>query len=217
MKAVSISGSLRENVGKKDAKTLRKQGFIPCVLYGGKEQKKLKIEERSLIKLINTPEVFTVKLDIDGKIHDCIFKEIQFHPVTDRVIHVDFLEVFPDKPVVIGIPIKVHGTSPGILAGGKLINKLRKLNVKGLYTDLPGYVDIDISTVELGDSIKVRDMNLEGLEFTDNPGSVIVMVKLTRGAMSASDIEEEEAKEAEAEAESAGESKEGDDDKEDKS
>lgn len=210
MKSVSISGSLRENVGKKDAKVLRKQGYVPCVLYGGKEQVTLKIEERKLMKFINTPEVFTIRLEIDDKEYECIFKEIQFHPVTDRVLHVDFMEVFPDKPVVTSIPIKIRGTSPGILAGGKLIVKLRRLNVKGLYSDFPGFIDIDLSGVELGDTIKVRDLSVEGLEFTDPGRAVVAMVKLTRGAMGTLDEDEEEGEGeegAEGEGEGEGEGK----------
>jgi len=191
MKKVSISGSPRENVGKKDAKLNRKQALIPCVLYGGKEQMTFTVDEKALMKLICSPEVFTVELGLGKKSINCVIKETQFHPVTDKVIHVDFLEIFENKPVVIDIPIKLVGTAPGVLSGGKLQTKIRKLKVKGFYTKLPDNIDVNISSLEIGSTIKVNELKIEGIEFLDNPNSVIAMVKLTRAGVSA--LGEEEA------------------------
>ncbi len=190
MKKVSISGSPRADVGKKDAKLNRKQGLIPAVLYGGKEQFLFTVNEKALLKLISSPEVFTVILSLDKKEINCIIKEVQFHPVSDKIIHIDFLEIFEDKAVVIDIPIKLKGTSPGVLSGGKLNIKLRKLKVKGFYKKLPDYIDVDISTLEIGDSVKIGEVKVEGIEFLDNPNTVIVSVKLTRAGVSAAQSEE---------------------------
>ena len=202
MKKVSISGSPRVNVGKKDAKINRQQGLVPCVLYGGKEQKIFTVEEKALNKLIKSPEVYTLELNLDKKTVNCVIKETQFHKVTDRIIHVDFLEIFEDKLVVIEIPIKLVGTSPGVLSGGNLQIKLRKLKVKGLYPKLPDNIEIDISKLDIGQSVKVSELQIENIEFLNNPNSVIVMVKLTRAAVSAAQ-EEEVAAEAKPEGEKA--------------
>jgi len=191
MKTVSISGSQRENVGKKDAKSVRKEGLVPAVIYGGKEQITLTVDEKDILKIINTPEVATLKLKIGDIEKSCIIKDKQFHPVTDRILHVDFQEIFENKPVTIGIPVKVSGVSPGVLAGGKLQLKLRKLKVKGFYTKFPDFINIDISSLELGQSIKVGSLQYDGLEFLDNASSVVAIIKLTRGAISAAQEVEE--------------------------
>ena len=184
MKKVSISGSIRENVGKKDAKINRKQNLIPAVLYGGKDQITFTVEEKPLMKLISSPEVYTVSLTLDSKEYNCVIKETQFHPVTDKVLHADFLEIFENKPVIIEIPIKLAGTSPGVLSGGKLQTKIRKLKVRGIYTKLPDHIDVNISSLEIGGSVKVHELKQEHIEFLDNPNAVIVMVKLTRAGVS---------------------------------
>jgi len=184
MKKVSISGSLRENVGKKDAKLNRKKNLIPAVLYGGKEQLTFTVEEKPLMKLISAPEVYTINLALNKKEFNCVIKETQFHPVTDKVLHVDFQEIFENKPVIIEIPIKLAGTSPGVLSGGKLQTKIRKLKVRGLYTTLPDHIEIDISNLEIGSSIKIGELTPDNYELLNNPNAVVVMVKLTRAAVS---------------------------------
>ena len=183
MKQVSISGSLRENVGKKDAKLNRKQGKIPCVLYGGKEQIHFSTEEASFKDVIYTPEACTVVLNIGEKSINAILQEVQYHPVVDNIIHADFLEIFPEKPVTIHIPIKIVGVSPGILKGGRLVQKLRKLKVKALPGNLPDNIMIDISKLEIGDSVKVVDVKQKDLLFLETPNSLIVTVKTTRVAV----------------------------------
>ncbi len=189
MKTVSISGSLRENVGKKDAKKNRKLGKIPCVVYGGKEQIHFTVDEISFSKLIFTPEVFIIKIDLDGKEYTSILQDIQYHPVTDKVIHVDFLEVIPGHPIVISIPVKLEGSSQGVLKGGMFIQKLRKLKTKALSKHLPDNIVIDISDLEIGDFTRVKDIKQENLELLDVPNAIIVGVKTARG------IEEEETEE----------------------
>lgn len=194
MKKVSISGSPRVNVGKKDAKNSRKIGLIPCVLYGGKDQIAFTLEEKPLTKLLSSPEVFTILLNLEGKEYNCIIKETQFHKVSDKVIHVDFQEIFENRPVILDIPVKLSGTSPGVLSGGKLQLKIRKLKVKGFYTQLPDVIDVNISKLDIGTSIKVSEMKFDNIEFLDNPNAVIIMVKLTRAAQSAIQSEETAAK-----------------------
>ena len=154
MKTVSLSGSLRGSVGKKDAKLQRRAGKIPCVLYGGPEQIHFVADEKSFSKILFTPEVNIIKITIDGKEYETIYQEIQFHPVTDKLLHVDFLEVLPDKPVTIAIPVKSEGVSPGVLKGGRLEKKMRKVKIKALIKDLPDFIMINISPMEIGDSAK---------------------------------------------------------------
>jgi large subunit ribosomal protein L25 len=183
MKTVSLSGSLRENVGKKDAKKHRVEGKIPCVLYGGKEQVHFVADDKLFRKIIFTPEVYLVKLVIAGNEYDTIIQDLQFHPVTDRILHVDFLEIMPDKPVTIGVPVKLTGVAPGVLKGGKLITKMRKLKVKALSKDLPDSVTLSIDALDIGDSVKVGDVKRDNILFLDSPASVIVGVRTARAVV----------------------------------
>lgn len=180
MKSVSISGSPRENVGKKDAKKSRREGKVPCVLYGGKDQVHFITEETSFKKLVYTPDAYTVKLNISDKEYNAILQEIQYHPVSDSIIHADFLEIFPDKPVTIHIPVKVTGVAEGVLKGGRLIQKLRKVKIKALPQYFPDHIIVDISPLEIGDSIRVSDVKIDNATFLDSPTSVIVGVRVTR-------------------------------------
>jgi large subunit ribosomal protein L25 len=180
MKQVSLSGSLRENVGKKDAKKHRKEGNIPCVMYGGKEQIHFVASDKAFRKLIFTPEVYIVNLDIAGKSFNTIIQEVQYHPVTDNILHVDFLEIQPEKPVNIGVPVKIIGTAPGVLKGGKLILKTRKLKILALMQNLPDEIIVSIDPLDIGDSVKVKDLAIENLTFMDSPNTVIVGVRTAR-------------------------------------
>ncbi len=209
MKKVSVSGSPRENVGKKDAKRLRREGFVPCVVYGGKEQIQFFTSEKSFKDIIYTPDACIVKLDIDGKKMEAVLQETQFHPVTDSILHADFLEIYPNKPVKMAIPIRVTGDSPGVLAGGKMLVKRRRLEVIALPDQLPAEIEIDISSLEIGDSVVVGELSLENVKFADPENSVVVLVKSARAAMMAPvDLEEEEGEEVEGE-EVEGEGEEG--------
>jgi large subunit ribosomal protein L25 len=198
MKTVSLSGSLRENVGKKDAKKHRKEGNVPCVLYGGKEQVHFIVNDFEFGKLIFTPEVNLVNLDIEGKTTLAILQDVQYHPVTDKVLHADFLVVNDDKPITVGLPIKTTGVSPGVLAGGKLVKKMRKLVVKGLVADVPEIITIDISKMGIPSSIKVKDISIDGLSLLDVPSAVVLSVKAARGAAAEGGAEEEGEAKAEA-------------------
>ncbi|MCD4729686.1 MAG: 50S ribosomal protein L25/general stress protein Ctc [Bacteroidales bacterium] len=198
MKTVSLSGSLRENVGKKDAKKNRREGKVPCVLYGGKEQIHLQMDEKVFTKIVFTPDVYILKISIDGKEHDAILQDIQYHPVTDVILHADFLEINLGNPISIGVPIKLTGSSIGVLRGGKLIQKLRRIRVKGLIEDLPEFLEIDITDIDIGDSTKIRDLELDQLELLDPANSVIVRVRTAR--VIEEQVEEEEEGEEGAEA-----------------
>jgi len=191
MKSVSVSGSQRENVGKKDAKRLRREGLVPCVLYGGKEQIQFAVSEKDFKDLVYTPEACLVNLDINGKKFTAILQDIQFHPVNEQILHADFLQIFEDKPVKIDVPVKITGNSPGVRSGGKLHLKLRKVKIKGLPVDLPDQVDVSISKLNIGDSVKVGQLSVDKIEFLDPAHAVVVMVKSTRVAATVADDEDE--------------------------
>jgi large subunit ribosomal protein L25 len=180
MKTVSLSGSLRENVGKKDAKKHRKNGEFPCVLYGGKEQIHFVVSEMDFKKIFNVPAVYIIKLNVSGKEYDSIVQDVQYHPVTDKILHADFLEVLPDKPVMIAIPVKSEGVPSGVLKGGKFIVKLRKVKVKALAKDLPDNITVQTDHLEIGDSIKVMDLKYDNISFLDPGTTVLVTVRTAR-------------------------------------
>lgn len=202
MKTVSVSGSPRENVGRKDAKRLRREGLVPCVIYGGKEQIHFVTPAVSFKDIVYTPQACLVQLEINGKQYNAVLQDIQFHPVDDKILHADFLEVFPDKLVKISVPIKVTGNSPGVIKGGKLFIKTRKVRIQALPSDLPDFVEVSISKLEIGDSFKIGQLRLEKVEFLDPDHAVVVMVKSTRTV--ALDEDEEDESEGEG-ADSSGE------------
>jgi len=197
MKTIAIKGSFRTELGKKNARQLRKAGNIPCVIYGKEENSHFYAHENSFLNLIYTHESHLVKLNIDGKEFKAVLKDIQFHPVTDKVIHVDFMEVFDNKPVIINIPIVITGDSVGIKAGGKLRIKRRSLKVKGYADDIPEYLTVDITDVKIHESIKVGDLSFDKLELLDPKISTVLTVAISRVALKAE--EEEEAEEVAAE------------------
>jgi len=194
MKTVSMSGSPRENVGKKDAKKMRNAGLIPSVIYGGKEQHHIAISVKDFKELVFSHEIAFVKIDVEGKVYDVILQDIQYHPVTDNILHADFLELIEGKPIVMGVPVNTTGVAPGILAGGKLQTKLRKLKVKALPEYIPETISLDISKLNIGGSIKVKEVEIENATILDAQNAVVVAVKVTRAAVSAlgSEGEEEE-------------------------
>jgi len=180
MKSVSISGSLRENVGKKDAKAQRSQGLIPCVLYGGEKQFQFVVPVSQFRQLIYTPEVKYAEISLDGNIYKAIVQASQFHAISDALLHVDFLEIIDGKPITIGIPVVVSGVSPGVLRGGKLEKKVRKLKVRGELKDIPEQINVDITNLEINDSIKVENINIDNLTIVEIPTKVVVRVIPTR-------------------------------------
>ncbi|UBM62362.1 50S ribosomal protein L25/general stress protein Ctc [Candidatus Sulfidibacterium hydrothermale] len=198
MKTVSLSGSSRANVGKKDAKKLRKEGKVPCVIYGGKEQKHFYLDQKDFKKIIFTPEVFIIKIDLEGTTYETILQDIQYHPVSDFVLHADFLELTPGRAVTLAIPVQLEGTAPGVVKGGRLQLKLRKLRLKGKVEDMPEHVVLDISGLDIGKSIKVKDVPVENVQFLDPANAVVVSVKAARGISAAElEAEGEEAEESE--------------------
>jgi len=198
MKKVSLSGSLRENVGKKDAKKHRREGNIPCVIYGGENQIHFYTNEIKFDKIIFTPDVFLITIDIDGKEYQTILQEVQYHPVTDKVLHADFLELIEGKEFTIGIPVNLTGISAGVMAGGQLIKKMHKVRLKGLVENMPEQVDVDITDLTIGNSIKIKDLDIKDITFTDPLNSVIVRIKMSRNVSEDEKDEEDEEGEEEA-------------------
>ncbi|HAM98121.1 MAG TPA: 50S ribosomal protein L25 [Marinilabiliales bacterium] len=185
MKTFEIKGQKRSDVGKKSAKELRAQALVPCVMYGGKENVHFSVVEKDFKHLIYSPHVYVVNLDVEGVKSQALMQTIQFHPVTDAIEHVDFLEISADKKVTVELPIQLLGSSEGVKQGGKLMLKLRKLRVKGLIKDFPDTLDVDITELQLGKSTKVGDLTYKGLELLDAKNAVVATVRLTRSAMSA--------------------------------
>jgi large subunit ribosomal protein L25 len=193
MKTASLSGSSRESVGKKDADALRSASRVPGVLYGGAEQIHFSVEEIQLNKLVFNPDVFKIELDIEGKKVDCIIQDIQFHPVTDRVTHIDCLEILPGKPVKIDLPLRTTGQSIGVMNGGRLELNYRRLPVRGIADQLPDCITVDITPLKIGDNARVRDLKVDGLDILLNESALLVACKRTRAAMSAeAGLEDEE-------------------------
>ncbi len=182
MKTFELNGSERADLGKKSTKALRNANQIPAVLYGGEKTTHFAVNQTDVRKLIYTPEIFLINLTIDGKKVTAILKDIQFHPVTDNILHIDFLEVFENKPVVIDVPVVLDGLAEGVKAGGKLSLDSRKLKVKALYKDIPENLHINIENLALGKSIQVSELSFDNLELLNAKNSVVCRVQLTRAA-----------------------------------
>ena len=180
MKSFAISGSRRENVGKRDAKELRYEGKVPAVLYGGDNQIHFAVSAADLKGLVYTPDVHFVDIDVEGTKAQAVLQDIQFHPLTELILHVDFLRINESKPFVMEIPIKLTGTSPGVKMGGKLIQKLRKLRVKAFAKDMPQHVEVGIEVLELGKSVRVGDLNFDKFQVINNSDDTIVSVVMSR-------------------------------------
>jgi large subunit ribosomal protein L25 len=188
MNTIAISGSQRENVGKRDAKELRYAGKVPAVLYGGKEQFHFAIDAPDLRDLVYTPEVNFVELNIDGKKTNAILKDIQFHPLTEKIVHIDFLQLFEDKALTIEIPVKLTGTSPGVKEGGKLVQKLRKLKVNALPKNMPQFVEVSLEPLEVGKSVRVSDLQAKGYTITNVAEDTVVSVIMSRALKQAEQV-----------------------------
>ncbi len=185
MKSISITGTKRAAQTKQENIRLRAEGKVPCVLYGGKEQIHFSTPALSLKGLVYTPNVYTVELNIDGTSYKAVMKDIQFHAVSDRINHIDFLELDEKKKITIEIPVKVSGNAVGVRAGGQLVTKTRRLKISALPKDLPDSVDISINELNIGDDIRVRDIKLKGVEILNSPNSVLTAVKITRAVAAA--------------------------------
>ena len=204
MKEINVSGQKRENLGKKASKTLRKEGMVPCNLYGEAKQdgKPLALAFASpmseLRKIVYTPHIYVIELIIDGERHTAVMKELQFHPVTDALLHVDFYEVNDQKPIVMGVPVKLIGLAQGVRDGGRMNMSIRKINVRAPYQQIPEHLDIDVTKLTLGKSIKVGELSFEGLEMITPSEVVVCSIKTTRNSI-ASSVEQESEEESSAE------------------
>ena len=192
MKSIDIKGTARTATGKKATQEIRKAGSVPCNLYGeARGENGLPVAlsfsttAEELRKLVYSPDIYSVNLNIDGKEYKAVMKELQFHPVTDKLLHVDFYEITEEKPIVMEVPIKLNGLAEGVKAGGKLAASVRKLKVRATYTAIPEKLDIDVTNLGLGKTIKVGELSFEGLELVTSPSVVVCQVKMTRSAMSA--------------------------------
>ncbi|RDC63965.1 50S ribosomal protein L25/general stress protein Ctc [Adhaeribacter pallidiroseus] len=180
MKTLEIIGFKRANLGKKDSKDLRAEANVPCVLYGGSEQVTFYSPAILFRDLVYSPEVHIVDLNIEGAHYRAVMQDLQFHPVNEMLLHVDFLELNDEKEVKIDVPVRFTGVSPGVLAGGKLVTKLRKLKIKALPANLPDYIDVDISDLELGRSVKVNKIQPANYTILSNPASPVATVAIPR-------------------------------------
>ncbi|WP_279111873.1 50S ribosomal protein L25/general stress protein Ctc [Hoylesella timonensis] len=197
MKEINVSGQKREDLGKKASKHLRKEGLVPCNLYG--EQKEdgkpvalaFAAPMSELRKIVYTPHIYVINLNIDGEHHTAILKELQFHPVTDALLHVDFYAVNDQKPITIGIPVKLVGLAQGVRDGGRMNLSVRKINVTAPYQQIPEHLDIDVTKLRIGKSIKVGQLSFDGLTMATSKDVVVCSIKMTRSATVSSDTSDE--------------------------
>ena len=199
MKTLAINVKEREKVGKSNTRTLRNQGNVPCVLYGGEKQVTFYAHENDFRKLVYTPDVFVVELNIDGNKFRAIMQDIQFHPVSEKILHIDFLQVFDEKPVTVSIPVILEGIAEGVRNGGNLMFRRNKIITKGLVANLPDAIKINIEHLKIGMFTYIKDLDIEGCEFLAPGNSVVVGVKTARAAIEETVEEEDDATEEGAE------------------
>jgi large subunit ribosomal protein L25 len=180
MKTLEIIGYKRANLGKKESKDLRLEGLAPCVLYGGKQQVHFYTPMILFRDLLYTPNVYQVDLNIEGTHYKAVLQDAQFHPVNEMILHVDFLEMNDEKPLKIAIPLRLQGTAPGVQKGGKLISKLRKLQIKALPAHIPDFIDVDVSGLDLGKSIKVGEIKADNFQVLNNPSTPVASIEIPR-------------------------------------
>jgi large subunit ribosomal protein L25 len=200
MKTLEIKGSPRAETGKKESRKLRRQGKVPCVIYGGEKNIHFSADRIELEKLIYTPEVYLLKLDLEGEAYNAVMKDIQFHPVSEEILHIDFIQVFDDQKLTMNLPIELTGSSVGIRSGGKLRQRRRQIKVQGLIKDMPDRFAVDMSDLDIGDFLKVGDLSSENLEILDPPRAMVVGVvssRLIAKGLREEVVEEEEAIEGE--------------------
>lgn len=192
MKEIEVKGQKRTDLGKKAAKAMRKEGLIPCNLYGeaknadgAPEALSIACPMSELRKIVYTPHIYVIKLVIDGEERTAILKELQFHPVTDALLHVDFYEVNDQKPITVGIPVKLNGLAQGVRDGGRMNLSIRKIDVTAKYQSIPEHLDIDVTAMTIGKSIKVGDLHFEGLEMATSKNVVVCSIKATRKSIAA--------------------------------
>ena len=202
MKSITIQGTKRENVGKKSTKALRDAELVPCVVYGGAETLNFSAEERSFKGLVYTPEAHTVSIEVDGNTIPAVLQDIQFHPLTDKILHADFYQLDENKPVVMEVPVRLTGRSKGVVAGGAMRQSFRKLKLKALPANLPDEIVVDVTPLKIGSKLYVGDIPTENFTFMHPDNAVVVAVKMSRtaskGGAAADDDEEETTAEGEA-------------------
>ena len=193
MKSITINGSQRESVGKKATKALRNAGQVPCVLYGGDKPVHFSAPELAFSKLVYTPNAHTVVINLEsGEVLNAVLQDIQFHPVTDRILHVDFYQLFDDKEIALDIPVQLVGNSKGVKNGGVLRKNNRKLRVKALPANLPDFIEVDITELKIGDKVAVGELPSEGYTFLHTDNIVVCQIKTSRTAVEDDEEEEEE-------------------------
>jgi large subunit ribosomal protein L25 len=192
MKVIALKGDVRDGLGKSATKKVRKEGKVPCVIYGKNENLNFSVYQADFKHLIYTPNTFLVQVSVGGNVKLAKVQELQFHPVSEDIIHADFYEVDDKSPLSISVPVKIVGNSPGVIAGGKLQLKIKKLSVSGLIADLPEFIEVNIDELEIGKSVKVKDIQVDKLQLLDSENNSIVSCVVTRAARSAADGETEE-------------------------
>ena len=192
MKEINVTGQKRTDLGKKASKLLRKEGLVPCNLYGEQKDENGKpvamsfaVPMTELRKVVYTPHIYVINLIIDGESHTAVMKELQFHPVTDALLHVDFYEVNDQKPLTIGIPVKLVGLAQGVRDGGRMNLSIRKINVTAPYQQIPEHLDVDVTALKIGKSIKGGELSFEGLEIATPKEVIVCSIKMTRAAQQA--------------------------------
>jgi large subunit ribosomal protein L25 len=193
MKSITIKGSKRESVGKVATKALRNAGQVPCVLYGGNEAVHFSAEEKAFKNLVYTPNVYTATIELGDEKVNCILQDIQFHPVNDRILHIDFYQLFDDKEVTMEIPVNLVGNAPGVIVGGALRFPKRKLKIKALPGNLPDAIEADISKLEIGDKLFVSELNVADCTILHPENTVVAQVRMSRGATATDEEATEEA------------------------
>ena len=185
MQVFDLKGEVRNDLGKKATKAVRYAEKVPCVLYGGEANVHFAVLDKDLKKLLYTPNVYLVNLDLDGKSYGAVMRDIQFHPVKDNILHVDFYQIDEAKPIVMEVPVQLEGLAEGVKAGGKLALQMRKIKVKALYNVIPEKLIVNVSHLGLGKTVKVGELSFEGLELISAKEAVVCAVKLTRAARGA--------------------------------
>ena len=199
MKSITIQGTKRESVGKKSTKALRDAELVPCVVYGGAETLNFSAEERAFKGLVYTPEAHTVSIEVDGQTIPAVLQDIQFHPITDKILHADFYQLADDKPVVMEVPVRITGRAKGVLAGGVLRQSFRKLRLKAIPANLPDEIVVDVTPLKIGNKLYVGDIKTNNFTFMHPDNAVVVAVKMSRTAMKGGAAVEDDEEETAAE------------------
>lgn len=191
MKSITINGSQRESVGKVATKALRNAGKVPCVLYGGDKPVHFSADEKAFKNLVFTPNVHTAKIELEGQTYDAVLQDIQFHPVSDKILHIDFYQLFEDKEITMNIPVRLVGSAKGVMVGGALRHNLRKLRVKAIPANLPDFIEADITELQIGNKLYVTELRNDNYTLLHPDNTVVAQVRMSRNAMANAAASEE--------------------------